>query len=58
MVRIPEAAARLYKNVYICMRCKCKQRGDPSKFRAKKILCRKCGCKDFRPKRKEKKVAK
>ena len=58
MVRIPEASARLYKNMFICLKCKHKQRGDPAKFRDKKILCRKCGNKDFRPKRKEKKVAK
>ena len=58
MAKIPEAATRMYKNVFVCLKCKSKQKGDPAKFRAKKIACRRCGCKSFRPKRKEKKVAK
>ena len=58
MARIPEASARMYKRVYVCLKCKHKKRGDPSKFRAGKIVCPKCGNKNFRPKKKEKKVAK
>ncbi len=58
MTRIPEATARLFHRVWICRKCKKKIRADGSKIRARKILCPKCGSRDFRAKRKEKKVIK
>jgi len=56
MVKIPEAAARLFGNVFVCRKCKHKQRANPQKILARKIVCRKCGSRAFRPKRKEKKA--
>lgn len=58
MVRkiFPEAVARLYNRVFVCKKCKSKIRTDYSKVKAQKVKCRKCGSKQLRPKRKEKKV--
>jgi len=56
MVKIPEASARMFNRVFICKRCKSKVRADSIKIRARKIACRNCGSRDFRPKKKEKKV--
>lgn len=56
MAKIPEAIARLYLNVWICRRCKTKIRGDSAKIRAREIPCKKCGCRTFRPKSKEKRL--
>lgn len=54
MALFPEAEARLFRNVWVCMRCNAKLRsgiGKPSK-------CRKCGSKKLRLKRKAKKGGK
>lgn len=56
MAKIPEASARMFTRVFVCKRCKKKIRADPIKIRAKKIVCRVCGSKHFRPKTKEKKI--
>jgi len=48
MAKIPEASARLFKNVFVCKKCKTKQRAQVQKIMQKKISCRKCGCKAFR----------
>lgn len=47
----PETIARLYSRVFVCRVCKSKIRADPSKVRARKVKCRKCGSKFLRPKR-------
>lgn len=52
----PEAVQRLYYRVFVCRKCKSKIRADYPKIKAGKVKCRKCGSKDFRPKRKEKKA--
>lgn len=49
MAKIKEAMARLFLNVYCCKKCKSKIRSTPSKILGKKVACRKCGCKSFRP---------
>ena len=49
----PEAYARLFKNVFVCYKCKAKIRADPEKVRQGKVKCRKCGCKQLRPKHSE-----
>jgi ribosomal protein L40E len=51
-----EAMDRLFNRVYVCKKCKSKIRADYSKIKDKKVKCRKCQSKSFRPKRKEKKV--
>ncbi len=58
MVRkiFPEAVARIFNRVFVCKKCKSKIRTDYSKVKAGKVKCRKCGSKQLRPKRKEKKA--
>ena len=53
MVRFPEADARIFKNVFVCRRCKSKLKANPHKVKQGKVKCRKCGSKALRPKRKE-----
>lgn len=53
----PEAVQRLYHRVFVCRKCKSKIRADYAKVRDRKVKCRKCGSKDLRPKRKEKRTA-
>lgn len=48
MAKFPEASARLFHNVFVCKRCKTKQKADIRKILDKKITCRKCGGKAFR----------
>lgn len=53
MAKIPEADARLYKNVFVCKRCKRKIRAQPLKVFAGKVKCRHCGSNALRPVRKK-----
>jgi len=53
MVKFPEAQARLYKNIFVCRKCKSKIRSIPLKVIQKKASCRKCGSKALRPVRKK-----
>ena len=51
--KIPEAQARLFKNVFICLKCSSKIRADPQRILKGQIKCRKCQKKSFRvPKKK------
>ena len=47
--KLPAAQARLYKNIFICKKCKSKLRSDPRKILEKKVRCRKCLGEAFRP---------
>ena len=49
----PEAAKRLFANVWICMKCNARNRGSPGR---KPRKCRKCGSKRLRLKKKPKKA--
>jgi len=49
MVKIPAAQARLFRNVFICKRCKTKIRASPIKISERKVKCRSCRSKAFRP---------
>ena len=49
MTKFPEAVARIHHNVFVCKKCKTKMRTYMSKILLKKIKCRKCGAKVFRP---------
>jgi ribosomal protein L40E len=40
--KFPEAVARIYEGVFICMKCGAKKRAALAKVRAGKINCRKC----------------
>jgi len=47
-IKIPEAQNRLFKNVFICSKCKTKIRADPQKILKGKVRCRKCKKSSFR----------
>lgn len=53
MAKIPEAQARLYKNVFVCKKCKTKVRAPNIKILQGKIKCRRCDGKEFRAVRKK-----
>jgi len=53
MAKIPEAQNRLFKNVFVCKKCKIKVRADPQKILGGKVKCRKCKRNAFRPLRKK-----
>ncbi|MBS3166731.1 50S ribosomal protein L40e [Candidatus Woesearchaeota archaeon] len=49
MTKFPEAAARLFRRVYVCRKCKNKQKADVLKVLEKTVSCRRCGSKRLRP---------
>lgn len=53
MVKFEEAAKRLFRDIYVCRKCKTKIRASSMKVMAGKISCRKCGGKALRPLRKK-----
>ena len=52
MVKFPEAEVRLFKNVFVCRKCKTKIKAPTLKVLAGKIKCRKCNSKILRAVRK------
>jgi len=45
-----EVINRLYKNVFVCHKCKRRIRANPQKIMQKKIVCRYCkASRSFRP---------
>ena len=46
--KIPEAQNRMFKNIFVCKKCKTKQRVDPLKVLKGKARCRKCKKSSFR----------
>jgi len=53
MAKIIEATNRLYKNIFVCKKCKTKIRADPQQILKGKVKCRKCKKKAFRPLKKK-----
>lgn len=53
MAKFPEAENRLYKNVFVCKRCKSKVRAPNLKVIAGKIKCRGCSSRALRKVRKK-----
>jgi len=51
--KLPAAQARLFKNIFVCKKCKSKVRADPRKIIENKVRCRKCLKRSFRPIRKK-----
>jgi len=49
MAKFSEATARLFHGVFVCRKCKTKIRTDVNKILHKKISCKKCGGRNFRP---------
>jgi ribosomal protein L40E len=58
MAKLPEAMARIFGRKWVCKNCKTVMKADGSKVRAKKLICKGCQKKNFRPKKKEKKTIK
>jgi len=52
-MKFPEAEARLFKNVFVCRKCKTKRRAPTMKVMEGKIACRRCGSKALKPVRKK-----
>ncbi|MFA4819631.1 MAG: 50S ribosomal protein L40e [Candidatus Aenigmatarchaeota archaeon] len=51
---MPEPIAnRMFKNMFVCMKCNAKIRAAQDKVKKHKIKCRKCGSKQLRLKAKE-----
>ena len=46
--KFPEAQNRIYKNIFVCKKCKTKKRTDMQKILQGKVKCRNCGSKAFR----------
>jgi len=53
MVKFPEADARMFRNVFVCRKCKTKMKASNLKVTAGKITCKKCSGHAFRPVRKK-----
>jgi len=53
MVKFPEAAARKFKNMFVCRRCKTKIRASNTKVIAGLVKCRRCNSRALRPVRKK-----
>ncbi len=51
--KLPATQARLFHNMFVCKNCKAKLRADSRKILDRKVRCRKCLGKDFRPIRKK-----
>ena len=49
MVKFPEAIKRKYISVFVCRKCKTKKRAQYAKILAKRITCKRCGSRAFRP---------
>jgi len=53
MTKFPEAEARIFRNIFVCKKCKTKIRAPNLKVVQGKISCRNCGYKSLRPIRKK-----
>jgi DNA polymerase II large subunit len=51
--KILAAQNRLFRNIFICKRCRQKMRMEPLKVLSGNVSCRKCKGKDFRTPRKK-----
>jgi len=47
------AFGRLFKNVFVCLRCNSKMKADPLKVKRGLVKCRRCNSYKLRPKAKE-----
>ena len=53
MAKFPEAEKRLFKNKFVCRKCKSVIRAPNIKVLAGKVKCRRCGSKALKPVRKK-----
>ena len=49
MAKFQEALNRIQKNIFVCKKCKTRQRTTMQKILQGKITCKNCGSKAFRP---------
>ena len=49
MAKFPEADTRLFKNIFVCRRCKNKIRASNMRILSGKVKCRTCDGKALRP---------
>lgn len=49
MAKFLEADARIFKRVFVCMRCKRRIKADHTAVMSGKVKCRYCNSKAFRP---------
>jgi len=49
MAKIPEAHDRVFKNIFVCKKCKTKIRTTNMRVINGKVKCRKCDSKALRP---------
>lgn len=54
MVKFKEATSRMFRNVFICRKCKTKIKTTPQKVTSGLAKCRRCGHKALRSVRKAK----
>ena len=52
MAKILEAEARIFKNIFVCRKCKHKRRASSLKVAQGKVKCRNCNASVLRPLRK------
>ncbi len=53
MAKFAEADARWFHRIFVCRKCKTKQRANVLAILGKRVSCRKCGYKALRVKRKK-----
>ncbi len=53
MVKFQEAEVRMFRNIFVCRKCKSKIRSPNIKIIQGKISCRRCGSKAFKAVRKK-----
>jgi len=53
MAKIQEAQNRLFKNVFVCKKCRTRVRATPVRILEGKVKCRKCKSSAFRPVKKK-----
>jgi len=53
MTKIPEAEARILKNIFVCRDCKTKIRATSMRVLSGKVKCRKCKGRHLRPVKKK-----
>lgn len=51
---LEEVKERLFKGVFVCMKCNTKMRAKPTKVKKNKVKCRKCGSYKLRGKKTKK----
>jgi len=53
MVKFPEADKRLFRNKFVCRKCKSVVRAPSRKVAEKQVRCRNCNSRVFKAKRKK-----